>query len=74
MSAHLRSKPKFGKPRMQPEYYTTINGIISVLRDTATLKVIANHLNSAGTTTPTGLQWSKPRLANYLNKNDLTSN
>lgn len=65
MSA-LQAKPAFGAKKMQPEYYVAVNGILAVLRPVATLRVMAQHLNNAGYTTPSGLPWCRARLATYL--------
>lgn len=62
----LQAKPEFGAKKMLPEYYTTVNSIIAVLRPVATLRVMAEHLNNAGLSTPSGLPFDRQRLAAYL--------
>jgi hypothetical protein len=58
--------PSFGGKLQSPAYYAGCNSIIATLRKMATLRTISNHLNRAGFLTPTGLEWNKDRLANYL--------
>jgi len=58
--------PSFGGKLQSAEYYVGVNAIIATLRKMATIRTIADHLNRAGFVTPTGLSWTKDRLANYL--------
>lgn len=62
-------RPAFGGKLKTDDYYTQVNAIIAVLRDHSTLRVIASHLTAQGFTTPTGLSWSRNRLATYLKQN-----
>ncbi len=62
----LPAIPQFGGRLMTPAYYQAVASIIGVLRPASTLRTIAHHLNGAGFTTPTGLAWTRDRLANYL--------
>lgn len=58
--------PSFGGKLQSPAYYSGVNSIVATLRTMTTIRTIAEHLNRAGFTTPTGLSWTKDRLANYL--------
>ena len=62
----LQSRPSFGGKLKQPEFYASVDSILAVLRPTATLRVMAEHLNRAGFTTPSGLIWTRSRVASYL--------
>jgi hypothetical protein len=66
MSIHNAAIPQFGKPLRSPDYYTTTDSILAVLRPFSSLRTCANHLNSQGMTTPAGLQWTRVNVANYL--------
>lgn len=61
-----QSRPQFGGKLKQAAYYSSVNSILSVLRPTATLRVMSEHLNRAGFTTPSGLVWTRSRVASYL--------
>ena len=56
----------FGGRLKTAEYYSQIASIIGVLRPMSSLRVIANHLNSEGFKTATGLDWTRDRLANHI--------
>jgi hypothetical protein len=58
--------PAFGKPLRTPDFYATLDGIISVLRPYSTLRTVSNHLNSQGLQTPAGLEWNRERVAQYV--------
>lgn len=62
----LLATPRFGGPRNVPSYYSDLNSIVRVLRPVSTLRTIATHLNVQGFQTPSGLEWTRERLANYL--------
>lgn len=66
MTNQFAISPSFGGKLQSPEFYASVNSIIATLRKRATIRTIANHLNRAGFSTPTGLSWTKSRLANYL--------
>lgn len=61
--------PGFGSKLKTPEYYSQVQDIIAVLRGHSTLRVIASHLNAQNFTTPSGLAWSRDRLATFLKQN-----
>lgn len=69
--SNYNARPGFGKPRCIPAYYVAINSCLAVLRPVATLQTIAQHLNTAGFTSPSGLPWTKQRVATYLRGADL---
>lgn len=58
--------PVFGGKLMTDEYYSHVSAVISTLRPLATLRVIAEHLNSQGLLSPRGLSWDRQRVANFL--------
>lgn len=65
MNAYI-SKPAFASKLRTAEFYQMVNSSIATLRPVATLQTIARHLNEQGWTTPSGLEWNKGRLTNYL--------
>lgn len=65
--------PAFGKQLRTPDYYSTVDSIISVLRPYSTLRTIAGHLNSQGLQTPSGLDWNRERVAQYLRHRNFNS-
>lgn len=60
------TKPGFGARLKTEDYYTQVNAIIGTLRYKASQRVIAEHLNRQGFSTPRSLPWDRQRLANYL--------
>jgi hypothetical protein len=58
--------PRFGAPRNTPEYYAAVNNIVKLLKPAATLATIATALNAASFTTPTGKEWNRKRVSDYL--------
>jgi hypothetical protein len=64
--SELRNAPSFGGKLNNPAYYTTLNSILSELRPMSSLRTIAHHLNAAGHRSPSGLTWTRERVANYL--------
>lgn len=65
MSIH-KAVPAFGSRLNTQPYYDSLNAIIATLRPATTLRTIADHLNSAGFTTPSGKPFTRERVANYL--------
>jgi hypothetical protein len=59
-------RPTFGGRARAPAYYDQILAFITPLRETLTLNAICTALNTAGLTTPSGLPWTKGRLANFI--------
>lgn len=70
MSA-LNAIPTFSGPRCKPEFYANVDGILAVLRPHSTLAICARHLNAAGFRTPTGLTWTRSRVAAYIRNRQL---
>lgn len=66
MSNQFAIQPSFGGKLQSPEFYSGVNSIVATLRNVATLRTIAEALNQAGFSTPSGMIWNKSRLANYL--------
>jgi hypothetical protein len=62
----LLATPRFGGPRNVPSYYAALNDIIRTLRPASTLRTVCYHLNAQGFKTPSGLEWTRERLAGYL--------
>lgn len=58
--------PKFGGKRNTIEYYNAVNNIAKLLKPAATLATIATALNAASFTTPTGKEWNRKRVSDYL--------
>lgn len=69
----LKARPSFGGRQNVTLYYESVSKVIQVLRPTATLRVIADHLNSAGFLTPSSLPWTKQRVATYIHNTQLKS-
>jgi hypothetical protein len=65
--------PAFGKPLRMPDYYVAVDGVISILRPYSTLRTVSNHLNAQGLKTPTGLEWNRERVAQYIRHRDFRS-
>ena len=63
------ARPAFGGRLHQPEFYANVSAIVAFLRPTETLRTIANHLNTAGFKTPSGLDWTRERVAVYIRCN-----
>jgi hypothetical protein len=66
---HLTYKSKapiFGGKLRDSAYYELISRTIQVLRDKASLRIIADHLNRNQLTTPSGLPWSRARVSEYI--------
>jgi hypothetical protein len=63
--------PGFGQKLKTPDYYAQVRDIIAVLRGHSTLRTIAAHLTAQGFATPTGLPFTRDRLATFLKQNKL---
>jgi hypothetical protein len=61
--------PGFGCKLKTDDYYAACWSIINVLRGHSTLRVIASHLAAQGFTTPTGLPFTRDRLATFIKQN-----
>jgi hypothetical protein len=66
--------PEFGKPLQDANYYITTDGILNTLRPYSTLRKCAQHLNSIGLRTPSGLEWHRMHVANYIRQRGLSTN
>ena len=58
--------PVFGGKLRDSGYYAQVSQIIQILRDKASLRLIADHLNRNQLTTPSGLSWSRARVSEYI--------
>lgn len=56
----------FGGKHQPDTYYQEVLAFIFKLKPVSTLRSLSDALNEAGFTTPTGLAWDKPRLANFI--------
>lgn len=66
--------PAFGGRLRTADYYAAVSGIIRILRGKSTLRVISQHLNSQGFTTPTGLPFNRDRLVRFIKSNSIKGN
>jgi hypothetical protein len=66
-------KPGFGTPKQTPSYYDSVSRIVRTLRPYSTLNTICAHLTAQRFLTPTGLEWTKHRLANFIRSNQYES-
>lgn len=62
----MAAKPGFGTPLQLPDYYEAISLIVSTLRSQSSLRKIALHLNASGFRTPTGMEFTKTHVANFI--------
>lgn len=65
----VKPRPSFGGRLNNAEYYARVASVISVLRDTASLRVIAQHLARLGVLTPTGLTFNRERVRSFIRSN-----
>lgn len=61
--------PSFGGQHRSADYYENINNIIRLLLPMSTYRLIAAHLNAQGFTTPSGMEFTRARLSNYIQSN-----
>lgn len=66
--------PTFGVPLKDPDYYTVCDSVCNTLRPYSTLRTVANHLNAMGLRTPTGREWHRLHVANYIRRRGLSKN
>lgn len=64
-------RPAFGAPRKSLRYYEDCSAIIRTLRPIASLKIIAQHLQSAGLRTPLDGDWTRQSVANFVRAHNL---
>jgi hypothetical protein len=62
----LLATPRFGGPLNNPHYYVEVSAIVRHMRPTSTLRKICHQLNAFGYRTPTGLEFTRDRLANFI--------
>ena len=67
----FKAAPAFAGRHNTPEYYTMVSSILSVLRGKSTLRTQADHLNGAGFLTPSGMPWTRTRVADYIRNNSI---
>jgi hypothetical protein len=63
------ASPAFGGKLKTDEYYIQVRDIIRVMHGYSTLRRIALTLNEQGFTTPTGLPFTRDRLATFMKQN-----
>jgi hypothetical protein len=66
MSSVLKQRPQFSGKLNQPSYYEAVGSIIRNMRGKSTLRSMSYQLHAEGHKTPTGLDWTRERLAGYL--------
>lgn len=59
----------FGGKHQSNGYYDDVLSIVRTLQPVSTLKSLAEALNQANFKTPTGLPWTRIRLASFLKSN-----
>lgn len=64
-----KAAPAFAGRHNNPDYYEKVSSIIAVLRGKCTLRVIAQHLNGADFRTPSDMEWTRTRVADYIRNN-----
>lgn len=62
----MAAKPRFGGTLQTPDYYRAVSSVITVLREYSTLNTIAGHLTAQGFLSPSGKEFNKQRVANFL--------
>lgn len=65
--------PAFGKQLRTPDFYEQCDDIVRALRPMSTLRTIANHLNSLGIRTASGLEWNRERVSQYVRHRGIKS-
>lgn len=65
----FKAAPTFGGKHNTAHFYTMVNSILAVLRPASSLRTIAAYLNSHGFRTPSGLEWTRDRVAQYIRNN-----
>lgn len=58
--------PTFGGKHQAADFYAAVHAVIAAMRSHSTLRTIANELNARGYATPSGLEWNRSRLANFI--------
>lgn len=69
---NLKAVPAFAGRVCVPAYYAAVSAIYRHMRDKFTLRQICFQLNAENYRTPTGLEWNRSRLANFI-KNALVA-
>lgn len=64
--------PIFGAKLRDSAYYAQVSNIIRILRKQSSLRIIGDHLTRQGFTTPSGLVWTKARVADYIKSTAFT--
>jgi hypothetical protein len=65
--------PAFGKQLRTPDHYQQCDDIVRALRPMSTLRTIANHMNSLGIRTASGLEWNRERVSQYIRHRGIKS-
>lgn len=58
--------PAFGARICVPAYYAAVSAIYRHMSGTSTLRQICFQLNAENYRTPSGLEWNRSRLANFI--------
>jgi hypothetical protein len=62
----LLAQPRFGGKRNVDTYYEAVTNVVRHMRPTSTLRAICYQLNAFGYKTPSGLEFTRDRLANFI--------
>lgn len=65
----MLAAPGFGQRLHTADYYSAIKAMLGVLRPLSSLRTIADHLNRQGFSTPTGLPFTRDRVATFIRSN-----
>jgi hypothetical protein len=63
--------PSFGGKLRTDDYYEKVSSIVRILKGKSSLRIIAQHLDRQGFTTPTGLPFNRDRLVRFMKSNPL---
>ena len=63
--------PSFGGRWRTDEYYSAVTNIIRILKGKSSLRIIAQHLDRQGFTTPRGMPFNRDRLVRFIKSNPL---
>lgn len=64
--SEIKSCPQFGGKLNVSTYYENVSRIINHMRGKFTLRAICYQLNAENYRTPTGLEFNRSRLANFI--------
>jgi hypothetical protein len=65
----FKAAPAFAGRHNTPDYYKIVSNILRTLRGKTTLRTMADHLNGCDLLTPSGMPWTRTRVADYIRNN-----